>query len=56
MSAHGKDYTEDGWQAGELGIWYGAWSADNLSHAKKADDLNALREQQKLGWKVSKSF
>ena len=56
MSAHGKDYTEDGWQAGELGIWYGAWSADDLSHARQADDLNALLEQQKLGWKVRKSY
>jgi hypothetical protein len=56
MSAFDKDFTEDGWDAGELGIWYGAWTPDHLKSAASADDLTNLDKQKELGWNVTPAY
>ena len=47
------DYTEQAWERGEVGVWYGAWNADDfrqpLDQAQPHELLSALPEQQKLG-------
>jgi hypothetical protein len=50
------EYTHDAWKRDEVGIWYGAWSAEDFSNADDhrrtsqqiADILNRLPAQQKL--------
>ncbi len=50
------EYAEDAWKRDEVGIWYGAWSAEDFRTAddhrrtsqQVADLLNDLPAQQKL--------
>jgi len=56
MSAFEKDFTEDGWDTGELGIWYGAWTPDQFEGAASAGDLNKLDKQKELGWDVTPAY
>lgn len=50
------DVSVEAWERGEVGVWYGAWSADEWQEACRAqpdDPWNILREhphQQELGW------
>jgi hypothetical protein len=53
MTAFGSDFTEAGWNANELGIWYGASNADELSRANSLDDLASLPAQRELKWDLS---
>jgi hypothetical protein len=56
-----RDRTQEAWDRDEIGIWYGAWSAQDWTKAAQsataaeqiAEHLNQLSEQQSLGWKVS---
>lgn len=55
MKAADRDYTRDAWRRGEVGIWYGAWSAEDFYAAtasgKTQEFLAALPAQKDLGWK-----
>jgi len=54
------DYTERAWERREVGVWYGAWTADDfrqaLDQAQPHEFLSALPEQQKLVWRVSPQY
>ena len=55
------DHSEEGWKRNEVGIWYGAWTADDLAKAlakaeKMDNPLDYLAEvpaQRRLGWRPS---
>jgi hypothetical protein len=54
------DHSEEGWKRNEVGIWYGAWTADDLAKAEKMDNpleyLAHVRAQMSLGWSPSNNF
>ncbi len=56
MNAHGSDFTERSWDAGELGIWYGAWTAEDLEKGASLAELNDLPAQQRLEWDVTGGY
>jgi hypothetical protein len=60
-----KDYSSEdrfpqGWARGEVGLWYGAWSANDFVAALKTVDpakyLSAVPAQQELKWSISKEW
>ncbi len=60
--ADGHDRSAEAWARGEVGIWYGAWSAEDWrkanSHAPTSpkEYLNELPKQRELLWDVTKSY
>ena len=67
MRLNAEDYGEfsrRAWDRNEIGVWYGAWTADDLEAASSrsstrgeiAADLNALQAQRDLGWDVSTNW
>jgi hypothetical protein len=54
--------TREAWDLDEVGIWYGAWTAQDWQEAiqRYHDDprrhLNSLAAQQDLGWEVTKGY
>jgi hypothetical protein len=58
----GRDVTSAAWAEGLIGIWYGAWSANDLkalsgeSAASAAAKLSKLKSQVRLNWPVKPSF
>ena len=54
------DFSKQAWLRGEVGVWYGAWSADDLRQALRQPDpagyLSSLPTQRALGWDVSAGF
>jgi len=55
-----EDLTSEAWGRNEVGIWYGAWSAEEFEAALKKDNpLRYLSEANKkhgLDWKVPSSY
>jgi hypothetical protein len=55
-----EDLIREGWDRQQVGIWYGAWSADDWRAASgkqnPADKLSTVASQRALGWVVPKSF
>ena len=51
------DFSSIAWERRQVGVWYGAWSAEQFSEAMATDDpagyLNQLEGQQALHWNVS---
>ena len=48
------DFSSEAWKRAEVGIWYGAWSVDDLGTAIRSggsieDHLNCVPAQQELG-------
>jgi hypothetical protein len=56
----GQDFSADGWNRDEVGIWYGAWTADDFGDALKSCDplkhLAQLPHQKVFGWEPSANF
>jgi hypothetical protein len=54
-----NDLISDGWTRKEVGIWYGAWSVEDLHNALRmsdpASELSALPSQVELEWRVTES-
>lgn len=54
--ATGEDVSKQAWERGEVGVWYGAWSAEDFHCAMTRHPhdpgsyLSALPRQQELGW------
>jgi hypothetical protein len=61
---HDGDVSRQAWDRNEIGIWYGAWTANEFEAASSrsstsrdvAVDLSALQGQRDLGWNVSASY
>lgn len=53
-----KDYSEDAWTRNEVGIWYGAWSAEDFevarAHPNPETILNQLPAQKVIPWPVKR--
>ena len=53
------DHSEEAWNRGEVGIWYGAWTVDDLAKAEASGNvpiyLTNLSAQKALGWEISDS-
>jgi hypothetical protein len=55
------DFSDEAWKRDEVGIWYGAWTADDLQNARNDSEsrtleyLNSLPAQRALGWEVQPS-
>jgi hypothetical protein len=50
------DRSEEGWKRNEVGIWYGAWTADDLAKAGMDNPLDYLAHvpaQESLPWRLS---
>ena len=64
--ADGTDHSKCAWEKHQVGVWYGAWSPEELNKAiERCDEegkdaaleyMNNTSEQQKLGWKYTPSF
>jgi hypothetical protein len=54
------DFTKTSWNRNEVGIWYGAWTADDFKNAVLDPDpcryLNTLPNQRALPWNVSRPY
>ena len=58
------DFSRNAWDRDEIGIWYGAWTPNDLVAASSgsstrgeiASALNALHAQRELGWNVSVGY
>lgn len=54
--------TREAWDRDEVGIWYGAWTAQDWQEAvQRCSDnprwhLNSLAAQRDLGWEVTKGY
>ena len=58
----GEDYAEAAWTRNEVGLWYGAWTAQEfedgiLKHPHELPSfLSTTHTQAKLGWEIGKKF
>jgi hypothetical protein len=59
MKIHGKSLEADAWTENRVGIWYGAWTADDLKIAITKSDVEGARwlsdtphHHETLGWPV----
>src|ERR1035438_1376748 len=54
------DWFPNAWDRDEVGIWYGAWSADDFAAMPSTDDrvkyLNDLPAQRELNWPISSAY
>ncbi|HMJ41994.1 MAG TPA: hypothetical protein VK522_06910 [Pseudolabrys sp.] len=58
-----RDFSEEAWERNEIGIWYGAWTCEDLKQARsvtmRPEDvrkyLNDMPAQLDLGWEVTES-
>src|SRR5581483_6676759 len=54
------DHSQEAWDRNEVGIWYGAWSAEDFAKAESSKDvaayLSKLPEQRALGWPVNSHY
>ena len=55
-----RDFSDEAWERDEVGIWYGAWNADDLQNAHSSGhdvltSLNLLPAQRQLRWKITLS-
>jgi hypothetical protein len=57
-----EDVTQEAWEHGVVGIWYGAWTPKNLKDVEElsADEaarrLSTLPAQRTLGWRIRSQF
>ena len=59
-NATGNDYSEDAWPRNQVGLWYGAWTAQDFETARSrsstntdiTERLNDLPAEHDLGWTV----
>lgn len=52
-----EDFTRRAWERNEVGIWYGAWTAEDFEIALQQDDpkdsLNRIQNEKGLAWEIS---